>query len=200
MNKIIYTIILSIAIIAAFFTLAFSNIQISNAVTIILTAILVIVTLYYASSTKNISQATEKNVWQQALLELQKEYGSREMMDAISHLWHFYRSHCKEDVTILKKEFRNLIEKNLQAPVNLSRRRVLFFYLHLAVLYKHRILFGEVIFDMFSERDLEIIPKILIPIDEESQDYVDELDNRPKKKLHYRDMLLQLYNDSQTLP
>jgi hypothetical protein len=161
-----------------------------------ITIVLVTITAYYASATKKIAYATEKNVWQQALLQLQKEYGTPDMMDSIRHLWHFFRSHCNEDEIRLRKEFRNLIEKNINPDINSSRRKTIVFYLHLAVMNNHDILSKDILFDMFTKRDLEIIPKILIPLEEEYQDYIDELDNRKKMGLSHKNILLKLYNDS----
>lgn len=196
MNRIIYLTVLFIAIIAAFFTLIYSNTQISNAVTIILTSILVIITLFYASSTKRIAQATENSVSQSALLSLQREYGSKEMNEVIQALWRFYRD-CDGDENKIKKTFREDYESGPNIAVENNRRKVTFFYLHLAFLYKHNMINRELITDLFPERDMEIIDKILIPMNQELQDIIDEKDKRKKSEFVHKKLLLNLKRASQ---
>ncbi len=162
---------------------------------------LVVATMFLGLITYFYYRTSRRTMWHQALLEFQKEYRPTDMMKAVRELHNYYRKTCgnieeSKKEGKLREDFRKLIEKNEDCSENINRRKVEYFFLHLAILYKRKILTGKIIFDMFSERDLRIIPKIIIPLSQELQNYVDEKDSIEPTELKGKKIMLKLYEDS----
>ena len=171
--------------------------------TLFLSTCLLYVTYLYVITSR-------KTMWHQALLEVNKDYRSEDMMDAVQGLWDFRRKYEKE----VKKEEETKDEKELEGKIkdrvkekffegldkdenwklDIQRRMVTYFYLHLAVLYKHEILTKAIISDIFTKENREIIEKIIIPIEQAKQDYTDIKSGiKPGRKLETEDLLIELY-------
>lgn len=109
------------------------------------------------------------------LLEVHKEYNSPEMGYAIEYLWHFYNNH-KDDLAKAylenyeahkdQFEFASPSQAYQTLTLHHSRRQVSHFYQHLASLYRLRLLPKWMIKKELNQSDLDIIDKIIIPIEE----------------------------------
>lgn len=174
--------------------------------TLFLSACLIYVTCLYVVTAR-------KTMWHQALLEVDKDYRSGDMRDAVKDLWDFQRK-CKNEVKKegetkdekelegeikdrLKEKFLEGLNKDENRGLDIQRRMVTYFYLHLAVLYKYEILTEDIISDIFPKENREIIEKITIPIEQAKQDYTDEKSGiRPGRTLEIEDLLIELYKIS----
>ncbi len=109
------------------------------------------------------------------LIEAHKEFNSPEMGYAIEYLWHFYNNH-KDDLAEAYLEAYEAHKNRLEdisssqtyqtLTLHHSRRQVSHFYQHLASLNRLRLLPTWMIKKELSPSDLEIIDKIIIPIEE----------------------------------
>lgn len=101
----------------------------------------------------------------QTLHDLQMEYRSGEMMDAVRTLWWQYE-HVKRDESKLMALYEEEYTKQAgPGSLHYKRRLVTHFYQHVAALYDKGMLPKEIVFEIWSEKDLRVIPNILIPIE-----------------------------------
>jgi len=199
----------------AVFTIVYLNINVSfvvellvvniDFVTIFISGSIVVVTVYYSITTK-------KNLNHQILVNLRKEYGSAEMMYALQRLWTFYRINCDKNIDKLRSHYIKRSEEqdeNFMRPktyegrirriknsLSYQRRLVSGFYYHLADLHLLEMIPDDILFSIWSNKDLEILDKIIIPLEEEQAELdgqykVDEINYEIKK-------LKKLYDDSLT--
>jgi len=161
---------------------------------------------------------TKRNLVYQVLVKLQMEYRSPEMLYAISTLWDFYREDCNEDEEKLMEKYgkeydeekENLkkvravylekienceeYEENptefVKTTLHHQRRLVQMFYEHLAALYANKILPPNIVFEIWTEEMLSIIPKIILPM---AKKLAEKTDTKPPDE---SSKLYQLYIDS----
>jgi len=119
----------------------------------------------------------QKALMLQLLLDVLKDYRSSEMMIAVESLWNFYKKHGKhrftEEYERLRNEERDWLQKMpkhdrakyAQGTLHYQRRLVSQFYQCLADIYVLRIVPEKLIYMQWSKSDLEIIPKIIIPLE-----------------------------------
>jgi len=168
---------------------------------------------------------TRRNLIYQVLVNLQMEYRSPQMQYAVMTLRDFYRDECdKDEETLMKKygekydEEKEWLEKQkekyfkrqilqiwpkekpveaLETTLDYQRRLVSHFYDHLATLYTNNIVPSPIIFATWSEKDLSIIPKIIIPMENKLTEilYKDSKEPQPPP-LDESSKLYQLYIDS----
>ena len=141
----------------------------------------------------------------QALEDVQKDYRSPEMHHAIRALWQLYiqfgdnlaneydniRQHEDSWIFSLPNE-RDRIEAE-RVTLHYQRRLVSHFYKHLAALYVNKVIAKDVLFSIWSEVDLRIIPQILVPIENKLREVLRE---EPLPPLDENSNLLILYRDS----
>ena len=154
-------------------------------------------------------RATKNATKHHALLDMHKEYADAEFGKCIKNLWDFYREDdCggknkklpeKEEEKIsrkLKANFRKIMENEkipirfIDYKVNDSRRLVSHYYLHMADLYFNDILGNhedlktkELFFNYWTEQTLRIIPKIIIPLEDELVEIIDlEIDKKGRER------------------
>ncbi len=110
------------------------------------------------------------------LLEMHKEYRSPEMGYAIEYLWRFYNAH-QDNLVDAYLEAYETHKDNLEymppsqaarqaLTPHQSRRQVSHFYQHLATLHNLRLLPTWMIKKELNKSDLDIVDKIIIPIEE----------------------------------
>jgi len=172
-------------------------------VTIFISGSIVIVTVYYSITTK-------KNLNHQILVNLRTEYYSAEMMFALQRLWTFYRDECSENSDELRKFYRKKSEeqkrnfmkekdydekiKKIKNSLSYQRRLVSKFYCHLADLHILNMLPDNILFSIWSSKELEVIDKIIILMEEEQA----KIDKQYKEnEINYEIVKLKrLYEDS----
>ncbi len=98
----------------------------------------------------------------QILAQLMRDYAAPQMGKDVKILWDTYRS-CKGDWSALNIES--------EEKLNTARRPVSHFYQRLAVLHEHsswleKRYFQKLIFAVWSKGGLEIIPLIILPLEE----------------------------------
>jgi hypothetical protein len=158
------------------------------------TLILVGVTIFYVIFTHRIantmreqadimraeSRKTANSRVHELLWRLLERYGSAEMLLAVASLWHFHDDMKKKGGDLAKEYeiiYRNdfdIIEgrpRSEQAAfatgtLHYRRRIVKHFYQFLASLHELEPTSDHLIYSHWSERNLRIIPEILIPIEE----------------------------------
>lgn len=161
---------------------------------------------------------TRKNLEYQVLVKLQMEYRSPEMLYAIFTLWNFYRDDCNEDEETLMREYgekydeekgilKKVVEtyyteiRNHREPMEKptdfvkttldhQRRLVQMFYEHLATLTTNNIIPKKIVYEIWHEETLEIIPLIIIPM---AKKLAEKTDTKPPDETS---KLYQLYIDS----
>jgi len=112
----------------------------------------------------------------QVLRDILMEYRSAEMLVAVRTLWTFYREHTQDFVQeyeeTRKKDEKSIAElsasQRLEAErstLHYLRRLVSQYYAFLGGLYELKIIPKNILYTYWSEGDLRIIPKILIPIE-----------------------------------
>lgn len=126
---------------------------------------------------KRSAEAQEKTIIYQTITSLFQEYGSTQMLYAVRTLWDFYRKEGKKNFAKKYKEIRSIEiqeissldkEKRIEAEqgtLDNQRRLVKNFYDRLAGLYTEGILPKRLLYLYWGESDLQIIPKILIPME-----------------------------------
>lgn len=149
-------------------------------------------------------RSAKRRMIHEALLDVQKDYRSPQMLYAVRTLWDFYREH-KEKLVETYEEIRNEEERWVSSldrqerikaeehTLHHQRRLVSHFYQHLASLYLSKILPRDILYRNWSEPDLRIIPQILIPIENKLREV---LFTPPLKPLDESCSLLVLYRDS----
>jgi hypothetical protein len=122
-------------------------------------------------------RTAEKARMHQVLVDVLFEYRSAEMLLAIRTLWSFYNEH-KENLgkaynLIRHREESEIakLEPELRLPrerttLHHQRRLVGKYYSLLAGLYELGVIPGETLYTYWNKKDLEIIPKIIIPMEE----------------------------------
>ncbi|MEA2074356.1 MAG: hypothetical protein U9O85_01265 [Euryarchaeota archaeon] len=151
---------------------------------------------------------TKRNLVYQVLVKLQIEYRSPEMLYAIRTLWDFYRDDCNEDEETLMEKYgekydeekRTLQkmrgkpeEKNMEfvkTTLHHQRRLVQMFYEHLATLTTNDIIPKKIVFEIWTEEMLSIVPKIILPM---AKKLAEKTDTNPPDE---NSKLYQLYIDS----
>ena len=145
-----------------------------------------------------------KTLLHHILSDIQRDYRSAEMLHAISRLWNFYRKHGSNKFVAKYEKIRKADEKSeieqikhqgqsQQITLHYQRRLVSHFYRHLATLYNERILPGRILYSIWGETDLEIIPKVLIPIENRVRQ---DLTGMPQNPISDSHPLMKLYWDS----
>lgn len=147
----------------------------------------------------------KKTMIHQALLDVQKDYRSPQMLYAVRTLWEFHKTHGKQKLVEKYEETRRREEEWVsglnqekrieaeQSTLHCQRRLVSHFYEHLAALYVNRIIPKGVVYKIWSEPDLRIIPDVLIPIENQLRKV---LYTPPLGPLDENCNLLILYRDS----
>jgi|GEM_PF-3643900 len=112
-------------------------------------------------------ETLRQTVFQQLLVE----YSSSEMAVSIRWLWLFYEE-CEDEADFVAK-FAEITSQFQENPIEYSphashRRKVCLFYKRLATLYVSRVLPLWLIKKWWNKGTLEIIPKILVPIEVEA--------------------------------
>lgn len=101
---------------------------------------------------------------QQALMSILLEYRSAEMMDAVKTLWEFRRAHPGDSMVTEYAGVQNGDDAGWRDAVP-AARLVSYFYAYLAHLVDLKILPKEVFYKSWAKADLEIIPKVLMPLE-----------------------------------
>lgn len=103
----------------------------------------------------------------QVFADLIKEYCSTGVGIAIRELWEFYRDKCheKKDLLVENYVFEAKRNKTNDSNIHYRRRIVSTFYQRMAVLRTNGVLSMPIIGSFWEKGDLEIIPKVLIPIE-----------------------------------
>lgn len=104
----------------------------------------------------------------QILAQLMRDYADPAMGEHVKTLHETCRPY-KSDWSGLETKLKTDVS-DFKKNLNKARRPVSHFYQRLAVLYKHswwfgKCFFGKIIFVLWSERDLRIIPDIIMPLE-----------------------------------
>jgi len=171
-----------------------------------------------ASVTYYLYIITKRNLIYQVLVKLQMEYRSPEMLYAIYTLRNFYRDDCNEDEETLMKKYGEIYDKEMEilkkvkrnyykkiqnhwkprekptdfvkTTLHHQRRLVQMFYEHLATLTTNNIIPKKIVYEIWPEETLEIIPLIIIPMAKKLAEKTDTKQPDETSKLY------QLYIDS----
>jgi hypothetical protein len=143
----------------------------------VFTAVTAVATIVYVKYAKKqwaaIREATRQNVLARALFE----YRSLEMFCAVKMLWTFYHDHRNTDVGAAYERQRLADEARIRelplaaqaeaerATLHYQRRLVSHFYQFLAGQYELGVLPKDVLFTFWHRPDLEIIPRVLLPLE-----------------------------------
>jgi hypothetical protein len=132
-------------------------------------------------------RAQRNNTIHNALLEMHYMYGSHKIGDSVRNLWDFYRDHCGQSKEKVKTEFKKILKRNTKERkkqydcINNSRRLVSQFYLNMAELYYNNILgwhrlfrTKRLFFEYWSDQALQILPEIIIPLEDASQEWLEQ--------------------------
>jgi hypothetical protein len=153
---------------------------------------------------------TKRNLVYQVIVNLQMEYRKPEMQYALWSLWDLYDKCNKDEERLIseyEKKYREekellgkydrLEEEPGKNPVEIikrtldhQRRLVSQYYHHLAVLTVNNIVPKNIIYKIWGEDDLRIIPEILIPMHKKLREI-----HQMEPADEYSDMY-QLYIDS----
>lgn len=121
-------------------------------------------------------------ILQQTLQALHAEYGSAEMLDAVRSLWEFYRTHGEANLAAEYEKQRIADENELnkkhgadrieyiKTSLHYKRRIVSHFYMHVLHLITNRIISEDAFYAGWSKSDLQIIVKILLPLEQHLSD------------------------------
>jgi hypothetical protein len=112
----------------------------------------------------------------QMLAELMREYAHPAMGQFVERLWVFYVCVCFQKEDTLMDQFAERLrdadklcsQDDVEAEedsVNKARRQVSHFYQRMAALHIGRSLPDKVLYRIWREKDLRIIPKIIIPLE-----------------------------------
>ena len=112
----------------------------------------------------------------QMLAELMREYAQSEMGQSVERLWVFYVCVCFQKEDALMGQFAERLrdadklcsQDDVEAEedsVNKARRQVSHFYQRMAALHIGHALPDKVLYRIWNEKTLEIIPKIIIPLE-----------------------------------
>lgn len=112
----------------------------------------------------------------QVLVSILGEYRSLEMLAAVRGLWDFRKNNSSNLANAYTIQFNAESELVSKLPlaeqldaervtIHNKRRLVSQFYQHLAGLYELGIIDGKILYSYWSESDLAIIPRVLIPME-----------------------------------
>ncbi len=134
-----------------------------------------------------------------ALTELMRDYSQDPIGEGVDRLWRFWRA-CDSNVAKVIEEFeasrlkRRDGKERLKYPhLNADRRHVSHFYQRMAGLYLMHVLPGRILYRHWSKETLEIIPKVIIPLEEVL------IRNRGEEVGHKLDPLKILNKDSEAI-
>jgi hypothetical protein len=135
----------------------------------------------------------------QILNDLFREYRSPEMGLVIRRMHELYASCSSDENKLIKKYVKAYTdEKDKKESIHFQRRRISGFYQQIAALSDKDARYRKIVYAMWNKKDLEIIPKILIPI--ETKAIPIALGNRPA--MNYTEIkesfkrMLRLYEDA----
>jgi hypothetical protein len=98
----------------------------------------------------------------QLLVELMRDYAKSEMHAHASLLWRFHNE-CRENNKDVSAEFRR-IRGSDDKEINNARRAMTHLYQRMAVLREAGVAEDQLLYRHWSTSDLDIIPKILAPL------------------------------------
>jgi hypothetical protein len=197
----------------------------ATVVSVVISIILISVSISISKTANRLEESQKDSDFS---IYLSNKYSSDEIQVAVRYLWKFYRC-CVEiakkkynisneflDSSIKKftKVFVLLFHWNQRADkkhskeykngIDKKRKIVKSFYHHLAVLYKRGMIEDGFIFSIWGHEDLEIIPRIILPLEIElwedkkqihhNNKYVDQTKQEAMK--HYIMVFLNLYKSS----
>ncbi len=112
---------------------------------------------------KDQTRQAEQSSVNSLLVPLLLEYRSQQMHEAISALWEFKHSH--------KEKFLDVYEERVKEnnSIHFHRRLVSQFYGIVAGLYVTNSFPKEIIYSYWSKKDLQILPEIILPIENKLQ-------------------------------
>lgn len=158
-----------------------------------------ILAVFFAYTAWKISKRTFRH---QLINDLFKEFRTPEMGVSIKRLHDFYRS-CNEDKKTLIAKYKNEYYKiatdldNLESLHN-HRRRVSSFFQQVSILaYKDKKI-KYIIYEVWKKYNLEIIPKILAPIEMEAVRPLigDNAITNPEQYPKYMKKMIDLYENA----
>jgi len=111
-------------------------------------------------------RTAEKSLRSQMLAELLRDYEKPVMAKHIQKLWDFWRDSNKDTNKVHSEFLGHLKLTNNEAEeINRARRPVSHFYQRMAVLHKDKMVQDKLLYHLWSEKDLLIIPEIIIPLE-----------------------------------
>lgn len=152
------------------------------------------------------SKILKKTLVYQAFDALTSEYRTPEMLQAVRNLWDFARDNENDMKKIYLKRLKEDKIRVREAPpeirvqmesqtIHSQRRIVSQFYSRIATFIEERIIPEDIFYSSWGETDLEIIPKILIPLENA---IIDTITKDRVKPLDENSKLMRLYEDSKT--
>lgn len=169
---------------------------------VLISAIAAAVSALFAAFVWGIAKRT---MIHQVLLDVQKDYRSPQMLYAVRTCWEFYGKQGRKKFVEKYEEIRNEEQRWIlsldkqkrieaeQSTLHYQRRLVSHFYQHLASLYVNKILPKKIVYSIWSETDLRIIPEVLIPIENKLREV---LHTPPLEPLDESCSLSVLYRES----
>lgn len=151
------------------------------------------------------ARVAARNMTHEIFFRLQMEYRSPRMMHAVATLRDFHRAHTPRE---LVSEYMRIhgedIERIAKLPetarvdghsctLHSHRRLVSQFYQVTARLYVNGIIPGKLVYSAWARADLEIIPQIIIPVENR---LLHDLNDPPRPPLGRDHPLWRLYDDS----
>jgi hypothetical protein len=179
-----------------------------NNIGIILGILIALASAYYAHSSAASAAAANRTAESakiyQVLLDILMEYRSVEMLHAVRTLWDYYRTHQTDlveayqtqlqiDTAAISKLPSDKVLDAEKATLHFQRRLVSQFYQFLGGIYESKVVSKEVLYTYWSESDLSIIPKILMPIEIKLAESLGVSKDSPGLK-----RLQKLYDDSKS--
>ena len=180
-----------------------------NTIVVVLSFLIALASAYYAHksavSAESANRIAESARIYQVLADVLMEYRSAEMLHGVRALWDFYRKHTDDLVDAYQAQLQqdsttiaNLPpDKTLdaeKATLHFKRRLVSQFYQLLAGLYELNVIPKHILYTYWSEGDLRIIPKILMPLEISLAKTLKALSN-PSDSPGFK-RLQKLYDDS----
>lgn len=141
------------------------------------------------------SQTAERVLRHQVISDLFKEYRSEDMYSAIRMMWNVYRNVEGQPPYLLREVYDLTVEREMRdnegvSATSMNRRRVSQFYEQLAILsYKDEV-FRDLVYEIWGKENLEIIPRVLIPIECLS---IMKMKEMPEPK-NYNSTLFRMYD------